>query len=138
MNTYWILCNVPHSSYFVFPNHATYMLNFKSQVSKQTRHMYTWSFSLFRLFMFTRTFTGPFLCGFLPYVTALFYFKGTCRLYKSQWQLMFLSVWSEWVTFYLGQNKSLFFMYIYGVIQCKPRTCSGWIYKQRYHSQPHK
>ena len=36
MNTYWILCNVPHSSYFVFPHHATYMLNLKSQVSKQT------------------------------------------------------------------------------------------------------
>ena len=34
--------------------------------------------------------------------------------------LIFLGVWSEWVVFYLGQSKTLFF--IYGIIQFGPKT----------------
>ena len=68
MNKYWILC-------YVFCISPSCYIHAKFEVASFKTNECTGSFSLFRMFIFTWTFTGPLLCAFLPSITALFYFR---------------------------------------------------------------
>ena len=136
----YVLDTLLCSSFILFCISASWYIHAKFQVAgfkTNEVHVHVIVLLISHVYFYSDIYR-PFTVWFpaLRYIIILI--QGTCRLYKPQWQLMFLSVWSEWVVLYLGQNKSIFFIYIYGVIQCEPKTRSGWMYKQRYRFQSHK